>query len=106
MGCKEFLQLAIVHLDGAGVLVQELDLLHHASAHDLVVTIEPQGEPFAKQNLAAHVLIEQELELRLRRSNAVLLSIDPCDPLPLRRTCTYPVAVGIRIEVARSSVDQ
>ena len=54
------------------VLGEELHLLRHAAADDLVVLVEPQREPLAIKNLLLHLGVDQAVELLRRRLAAPL----------------------------------
>src|SRR6476619_3386542 len=53
---------------GRGRVGDELHAQPHTIAHDGVVAIETEGEPFAIQHLVAHIIVDEGLQLLLGRN--------------------------------------
>ncbi len=80
---------------GSQILQQELHLLDDASAHDLVIFIQPELESFAQQDLVVNIPVDQFLQrgsIRLRSVLQRVLTGQACRPLRCQHD---PVGVGL-----------
>ena len=67
IGCEIGRELFIARLRGSHVLGEEFHLLPHTTANDEVVAVQARCPAFAIENLVADVILDETLQLLLRR---------------------------------------